>query len=250
MSLSRQFSAIGVPPRKNKPRLKRQGAVVGARAMGMGVPMNQPGVLRARGTETKSLDLYDTNYALNQTAVITPLNLMRAGSSFNNRIGRRIEMKSVRITGRLEAVRTCPVEDYIRIMIVYDRQTNGGIPALADIVQDVLEDATTVSSVYSGSALNNRDRFVILRDKRIPVPSLTWTAGVITNPGFDNSTEFGIDMFVKLKGLLTQYRADSAPGVIGDIATGSLLLVTFGGQIAGSEGWRASLTSRLRFNDQ
>lgn len=213
-------------------------------------PRPLPGVLTARGAETKALDVYDANYNLNQTAVITPLNLVRTGSSINNRIGRRIEMKSVRITGRLEAVRTVNVEDYVRILVIYDRQTNGALPAFADILADILEDASTISSVYSGAALNNRDRFVILRDKRIAVPSMTWTAGVITNPGFDNSTEFNIDMFVKLKGLLCQYKADSAPAVIGDIATGSLLLVTVGGQIAAAEGWRASLTSRLRFNDQ
>jgi len=250
MSLSRQFSAIGVQPRTRKPKLKRQGAVVGVRALG-GAGGPPAGNLRAHAAEVKSLDLFQAVYDLNQTAMLTPLNLVAAGSTFCNRIGRRIEMKSIRISGMIRQLRTNNSADYVRLALIYDRQTNGNVPAIADILQDTRYDATNQTNSGSGANLNNRDRFVILRDLRIQLPSLTVTAGQVSTPGFQDqmSRSLNFDIFVKLKGLLTQYKADSNPPVIGDIATGSLLFITFGGHPDGNEGYAGVFTTRLRFND-
>ena len=204
-----------------------------------------------RGSEIKSLDLVGATYTLNSTAQITPLNLIRAGSSFFNRIGRRIEMRSLHLKGYIDSTRTTTDADYIRIMVVYDEQANGAIPAIADIIQDTDQAGTNSTTQLSGANLNNRDRFRILADFRIVLPSQTLTGGAITNPGFVDpvSTTFDIERYIKLKGLVTQYRADSSPAVIGDVATGALYLVTYGGSAAGAEGFQFIGNTRLRYSD-
>jgi len=201
--------------------------------------------------EVKSLDIGIANYAVNTTAVITSLNLIRAGSSFFNRIGRKIEMKSIHLKGYLNPVRTNAAADYARVMLVYDAQTNGTAPAIADILQDTDQAGTNATGVFSSANLNNRDRFKILCDYRIVLPSLTVTAGVVTNPGFIDpvTAAFDLERFVKLKGLVTQFKADSSPAVIGDIATGGLFLVTFGGTPSGSEGFQFTGSFRIRYTD-
>lgn len=220
------------------------------RAMAVSRPF--PGQLRALTPEVKALDVPVTTYAINQTAVITSINLVRIGSTFCNRIGRRIEMASLRLTGFINALRTTNDEDYARIMLIYDRQTNGAVPAIADILQTTDQAAANTTTAQSGLNLNNRDRFVVLRDMRILLPAVTVASGVITAPGIVDpiKPQNNIDMFVKLKGLVTQFKADSAPAVIGDIASGGLFLVTYGSAFAaGSEGFNLTAEMRLRFTD-
>lgn len=214
--------------------------------------MGAPGILRSRGPELKALDVPKGLQAINTTAVITPLNLIRTGSTFCNRIGRKIEMTSIRVSGDVVQTGTnVPGIDYARIMIVYDRQTNGALPAIADILQTTDQATANTTSALSGMNLNNRDRFVMLRDTRLTLPDTTFVAGAQTFTGATDpvSKTFNIDMFVKLKDMLTQYRADSAPAVIGDIASGGLYLVTFGSQAAGAEGYSFNVETRLRYND-
>lgn len=209
-----------------------------------------PAALSSFTSEVYAVDLPLALYNMNTTAVITPLNLIRAGSSFNNRLGRKLEMINVRVVGQVLPIRTAVNNDYCRIMIIYDRQTNGALPAIADILQTTDQALANTTTSSSGANMNNRDRFLIIRDTRLQLPTLTDTAGVITNNGLIDpvSTTFNIDLFAKLPGLVTQYKADSAPAVIGDIASGGLYLVTFGAATAGTEGWAANLEVRLRYN--
>ncbi len=205
--------------------------------------------LRTLSTEIKSLDIPRASYALNTTGSVTPLNLIRAGSSFFNRIGRRIELRSIHMKGTINQIRTTNSWDYVRVMIVYDRQTNGALPAIADILQSTDQAGTNTTTSFSDINLNNRDRFQVLRDLRICLPSFTLTAGQVTNPGFVDpvSQTFNIKEFKKIKSEITQYKTDSSPADISDIATGGLFLVTLGFQAAGSEGFDADLEFRLRY---
>jgi len=183
---------------------------------------------------------------------IQSLNLIRVGSTFCNRIGRKINMTSLHIRLYLAPIRTQAVNgDVARIMLVYDRQTNGAYPVIADILQSTDQATANTVSVISGVNLNNRDRFQILRDEFIPLPTLTFTAGVITNQGFVDPIAplTKTDWYVKLNGMITQYKADSAPAVIGDISTGGLYLVSFAAAANGAEGWSAQFENRLRYTD-
>jgi len=201
--------------------------------------------------EIKSLDITSAQYGISTTATITPLNLIRAGSSFFNRIGRKVEFKSLHLKCFLTAVRTAGF-DYARIMVVYDSQTNGTLPAISDILQDCDQAGTNTTNSLASANLNNRDRFRIIMDERVVLPAVTVTAGVVTAEGSPDPIKKFIDLdrFIPLKGYTTQYKADSSPAVTGDIATGGLYFVTLGAQASGSEGYNAYMSSRLRYMDR
>lgn len=206
--------------------------------------------MRMKG-EVKCLDNPQALYTLNTTASITAQNLIRAGSSFFNRIGRKVNLKSLEFKAYVQPIRTVASQDYLRVMIVYDHQTNGTAPSISDIIQDIDQAGSATVNAQSSPNLNNRDRFRILYDEKILAPSITVTAGVTTNLGPVDPVQktFEISRFIKLKGLHTQYKADSSPAVVGDIATGGLFLVTFGNIATGNEGWQLTSSSRLRYYD-
>lgn len=231
------------------------------------VNMPLPARLTQRGGEIKALVTSSATgapggaaLACNSTGSIIEMNLIVAGSSFFNRIGRRIEMKSMLMEfniAPLAAARSC-VADTLRILLIYDRQTNGAIPALSTMLQDTEQNGTNTTVSTSNINLNNRDRFQIVRDYRIQLPAVTIAATGVPTAAFPSQyagTE-GIEgghirCYAKLGGLVTQYKADSNPAVIGDIATGGLFLVVFANTAAGSEGFSIpQWNARLRYWDK
>nr|WAE42219.1 MAG: capsid protein [Cressdnaviricota sp.] len=218
-----------------------------------------PAVLRSNRGETKSVDIVSANYLLNATGTVAALNLLESGSSSFQRIGRKIEMKSLQIKGMLNGIgaNSQGLISSGRILIVYDRQTNGALPVYADVIKSQTQvSGTTQSLNFDFINLDNRDRFQIIRDVEFSMPSVTRVASADTFSGYptsahtDSKCEEGqFNMFIKLGGLVTHFKADSTPGVIGDVATGSLLILTFGAFASGSEGWNANLSFRLRYND-
>jgi len=202
------------------------------------------------GTESAA-----TYLALNTTGTIQCVNLIQVGSSMFNRIGRKIEMKSIRLVCDIETLnvtRATITPDIGRIMVIYDRQTNGANPAQADFLQDTDQAGTNYTTAFSGLNMNNRERFVTLIDKKLSLPQGTATAGVLTNvfPNDGLSIPAQFDEFRKLRGLTTHYKADSNPAVIGDISTGGLFIVSLGfAQTAGTELYRYQWNVRLKYTD-
>lgn len=212
-----------------------------------------PGLLMQTNIEKKVLW---TNFqmVLNSTGEVQCLNLIRVGSSMFNRIGRKIEMRSLRIKTiltTLNVTRATVTPSFCRLCVIYDRQTNGALPPLADIFQDTSQAGTNNDNALSGINMDNRERFVTLIQKNFPVPQATATAGVLTNV-FPNASSIPIvmDEFRQLRGLTTHYRADSAPAVIGDISTGSLLVTTDASPTAaGAELFQIEVSARLKYVD-
>lgn len=247
--MKRRATGAGVTKRPKKKSRSSSNQVVMVRPVmgGNRLPAN----LRSFGGEVKAVDVPSGNVTLNSTGSITCLNLISAGASFFNRIGRRIEMKNLTLSAQIKPLRAATGVDYVRVMIVYDRQTNGANPNLADVLQTTDQTGANVTSSYSGINLNNRDRFRIFVDERItlgPV-DIGIAAGGLSAYVDPIKTTYNIKRFVKLQKELTQFKADSAPAVIGDIATGGLFLVTVGQLAAGTEGYRMQVETRVRFND-
>jgi len=221
------------------------------RALAMRKRGIRPGLSANRLPEVKAVDIPGgAGDLMSTTEIITVLNLVQVGSSFYNRVGRRIEMKSLTLRGVFTPL-TQTGSGFGRVLVIYDAQTNGAFPALADILQTTSQTGANTNSVFSGLNLNYRARFRILRDLYIALPAQTVAGGQITNPGYtDDTSDFPrLNMFIPLKGLETQYRADSNPAVIGDVATGGLFLVTFGNITAANSGWTLLWQARLRYND-
>jgi len=78
--------------------------------------------------ETKCCDVESITFLLSTTMSLQYLNLIQEGASFYQRIGRKISMKSIYLTGYIYPVgnnAAALVEDYNRIIVFYDRQPGG-----------------------------------------------------------------------------------------------------------------------------
>lgn len=204
---------------------------------------------RGRGIkgETKSVDIITTSFPLSSAGIGQPINLVRTGSTFTNRIGRKIAMTSVHIEGRF--VNTDDAQQsYVRLVLVYDAQTNGAVINWSDVFKSYDQSTTAVSDVFSGVNLDNRDRFRIIMDKRFMLPS-TGNTGVSDGDPAPNSCDYYINEHFRLNNLETQYKADSSPAVIGDIATGALWFLAFSDASNAGPLYVLNASFRLRFTD-
>lgn len=225
--------------------------------MGGNYLSNRPADFRSASAEVKSIDLPATTYNVVAPADIVCVNLIAPGSSFFNRIGRKIEMKNFRCVASISFIppqtpNTAFQSNYVRMLLVYDRQTNGSFPVISDILQTTDFAGTNTTTTYSGVNLNNRDRFSILRDTRIMLPTVVSSSSGNQLLGIDFADPTkpinNFDYFVKLKGLTTMYKADSAVPGIGDIATGGLYWILYSD--ATSSPWICDVQMRLRYHDR
>lgn len=217
-----------------------------------------------RATEIKSVDVATATSNYGSLGIFTALNIPVEGAAFYNRIGRRIQMKSLHFNGFIiptlsnaNAVTTT----YARTMIVYDRQANGAAPALADLILAYTSAGATSSQTLDGLNMNNRDRFQILMDEKVCLPPLGINGATAASTAFtsvdinQNAQHAGgrinINRFLKLRGLETHYKASA--GTIGDIATGALLLFTLSTDAGNGGGantaYEVQYTARLKFYD-
>lgn len=199
--------------------------------------------------ETKSVDMpvTATGFTLNSAVASLPLNICLQGASYNQHIGNKICMKSLYFNAYVYLVATnaSAVTEYVRAIIVYDRQTNGAAPLWSDIIQAITQSSATSNLTLDGLNILNRDRFSVLMDFRLNVPALPLVAAALT-PGFPQPTseEARINRFIPLKNLECMFKANG--GTVGDISTGGLFLVmqsSVGGQFG------LSWSARLRFED-
>ena len=104
----------------------------------------------------------------------------------------------------------------VRFMIVYDKQTNGVLPALTDLLSAFsgIGNATARAiDVNSPNNLNNRDRFIVLADKRFTLQT-----------GGPSSRHIK-----KYKRLNTSvaYKSGATVGDVTDITSGGLYFIAY-----------------------
>lgn len=124
--------------------------------------------------ELKFIDTEISNSTITTTGSVTLLNGVSQGTDFNDRIGRKIVLKSMIWNAAVFSNNTgAPNGDIIRLLVVYDTQTNS---ASAPSVTDIL----AVADPTSPMNLNNRDRFHVLKDLKLQSAPSTYTASAIT----------------------------------------------------------------------
>jgi len=210
------------------------------------VPFNKPNL-----NEVKYCDVAfsDDNFFVPPVNGVLLNGIVQGAAQFN-RIGNKIAMKSLRVRGQIINLLT-NVQTYARIVIVYDKQCNGSIPTSSVVLQTRDSAGASANTAFSELNMDFMERFTILRDYSVMLPSVTNTAGVLTNIGFDpgqNSSGgsiFEVDLFIKLKGLITLYKGATAG--IADIATGGLYMYCISHQ--NSNTWAFRNTERLRYYD-
>jgi len=184
--------------------------------------------------ETGFVDVAATSYNLDTTGSIALLNTVAQGASVSQRVGKKIQLKSLQFRGSVANSSTAVTND-CAMMIVYDKRPTGSLPAITDIL------VTANSSAFLNDA--NSGRFTIL--KRLDF-LLVGNPTAVAN--YQPNMAATLDSWLSLKGLPTIYKA-AGTGAIGDIEQGALYLVTVGSTAAGTAAATLGAAFRLRFID-
>jgi len=168
-----------------------------------------------------------------ETALVptTCLCVISQGAASDQRIGRRILVKSVYVRGRVFAPTSMTGAASFRMLVVQDKQCNGALPAATDVL--------LVNEYCSPVNLGNSKRFKILMDE---------TLGGVT---LSTDTQEGINFerYVKTN-IEIGYVNNAGAGTEADVLTnGIYCIVFFGGFGAGSTAPVGRLYFRLRYLD-
>jgi len=155
------------------------------------------------------------------------LNGVSQGVTPTTRVGRRLTMRSLYIRWFLQLASTTTGGSPVRMLVVYDKQTNGAAPAVTDIV---LTDELT-----SPMNLSNSKRFMALCDQ-------TWEC---IGTGGPQSLVFS--KFIKMNKTM-EFNNGNA-GTVADITSGSIYVLCWSGNGLAVTQPLSVFYSRIRFQD-
>lgn len=194
--------------------------------------------LVAAAKETGYIDIGAADYALNTTGSIILLNTVAQGTTVNQRVGKKILLKSLQCRGLMNNDSTAALND-VAYLIVYDKRPTGSLPAITDILNSVNSNSMNND--------NNSGRFSVLkRVDEVLIGNASFT-GAVANALTESSAK-SADWFLPLKDRQVVYKA-LGTGAIADIEQGALYLVTVGSNAAGTLDATLTVTFRLRFMD-
>lgn len=205
-----------------KANLYRQNAIVGR--------------MIASTEEKKNID-EDQNALLvvaQATAVRSLINPCAQGTTAVTRAGRRTMMTQLSYLFQAALITGSTGASAIRLLIVYDRQSNGVAPAATDVV--------VADQLDAPMNLANSRRFKILVDEVNDGISTAGPASVIWK-GFRDFTAKGTK-----RGLECEFK-DTSAGNITDITTGSIYSFVWSNGTFGTTAPESSLYTRIRFTD-
>lgn len=191
--------------------------------------------LNRRGVASKEsgyVDLAYASYPCNTTGSITLIATIAQGASVNQRVGKKVALKSLQIRGVAINDTAATVND-VAVIIVYDRRPTGSLPAITDVL-----DTANAASFNNDS---NSGRFKIIKRMDFVL------TGNSTTPATGNEA-MNLDCFIPLNGLPAVFKA-AGTGAIGDIEEGALYCITVGTNAAGTADANAGMGFRTRFVD-
>lgn len=195
--------------------------------------------------ELKAYDIAVATYQCNTTGSFTLLCVPQLGTDYTNRIGRKINLRSVYIRGQIfTELGTVPSagsqgSQFGRMIIFYDKQPNGAAPAVTDLL---------VSASPSAQLnLNNRDRFEILADKTWVFDPYFFSTTATQSYGSASRQIYAIKKYKKLGNRDVIFGGNA--GTIADINTGALYMFFIGDQAAAGDDLNAIVSTRVRFDD-
>lgn len=138
---------------------------------------------------------------------------IQEGNGDNERIDRKICMKSVQFRGKITWDATNPAAFYIRMLLVLDRQANGTEPNPSDILED--------ADINGMPEMGNSARFKILKDQLFTAQN---------GDGIENDP---VHWYVPFKEpIVAEYKNNA--GAIGDISSNALHLLVFSSGVNGN----------------
>lgn len=225
-----------------------------SRAVGRGLPAAGGMIKRKQREEKKCVDVGAGTLTGVISTLFTPflLNGTKQGNSVAQRIGNRFNMHSVHITGHVfPNAQGNAQPEYLRIMVVYDRQSNKGTLLDTDLLQDLDVNGNAIADTsFAHINIANADRFIMLRDLRFAIgnnSNLTFTNA--DSATIDYNGKYNFNEYIRLNGLETQ--CQTSTGLFGDITSGALWLITLGQRAPGplGAGYTFQATARLRYFD-
>lgn len=177
------------------------------------------------------------------------------GAAFSQRIGARLKMRSIQLQilfTENPSTLTATTVQFLRLMLVYDSATNGALMGFNDLLQQTDFNNVDTNNFDSFYNMNNRDRFLVLWDKRV-----LFNRRVVANPvgavaagqdvNLTTAPSAVYKKYVKLRNLETVYKNPSVATVAG-IATGALVFLAISN--LGVVGFvNVQVTARMRFYD-
>jgi len=191
--------------------------------------MTRPSLAEMKFKDTTASSTITVNAATFTTPGATfLLNGLVPDSTATGRIGRRVTIKSLYVRLTFGLLPASTGGSPLRVVIVYDKQSNAAAPAVTDIM--------AADSFQSPNNISNRDRFITLCDR-------------VTDPiGAAGEFQVALNFYKKLN-LGVQFNAGTA-GTIADITSGAIYILF--AQAAGITTTAPICTwySRIRYNDQ
>lgn len=246
----RSREAAGFTNRGGKPqRRKTVGAYSGTMTMPVRtytpsrVPLASRGY-RPNRTELKVFDTAVATYNVNSTVVFTSLCIPQLGSDMNNRIGRKINLKTVQIRGFLRigsAAIQPPAQSevaaqFIRMILVWDSQPNGAVPTAIQLLNTAVPE--------SQLNLDGRDRFKVIRDKMYTLGPYVFDSASSTYNTERTAVPVKIFKKINLESIFS-----TSTGVVADITSGNLLIMWLGTGTGINGPSEFTGSYRVRFDD-
>lgn len=202
------------------------GQTVVARPSTVAAVIRQIGELKGVDTNIGASDVVATTSTNDN---ITVLNLIQPGAGSYNRIGRKVTISSVRVWGTVRNVNAAAastgalIGNGVRLLVVWDHQPSGTLPAFNEICGHTDQSGTEASSYKDPIRYDNMDRFQILRDIRLTLnPATQNTEGGSADT---ITTLCDFDELVRIPNLTSVYSGQSSPQTIADISTGALYFI-------------------------
>lgn len=181
--------------------------------------------------ETGFVDLAAAAYQCDSTGSVTLIATIAQGASVNQRVGKKVLLKSLQMRGTLGSNTTTTIAD-TAWLVVYDKRPQGALPTVSDIL------VSASSNAFNNDA--NSGRFSIVRR------SDQVCIGNATTPATGKEA-YDVSEYIKLNGRQTVYKA-AGTGAIGDIEEGALYFVTIGTSV-GTAAANINVGFRTRFID-
>lgn len=183
--------------------------------------------MRYRGTELKSVVTAIQTTVCDTTGAVTLINGIAEAVGDEGRIGRQVTLKSVEVHGWNYSTASTGTDQGHRVLVVYDKQTNGAAPAITDILE-------TVHPIDQREE-SKRTRFIVLMDKAFSL-SRDGVAG-----------DSAMWKFYKKIDLPEEFRGTAA--AVTSISMGGLYVITLGDQAAGSSAGSCKWSATVRYTD-
>lgn len=183
------------------------------------------------------------------------LNLIQPGNGSWNRVGNKVQHKSVRIRARVDQLYTDAtttgniVANTLRMVVVWDQQpSSGSIPTFDTIFGKTVQDGTESTEFYDSLRYDNTGRFKVLSDSFVDSNPALFNGAAGSTDQVNNT--YYCDKMVNLSGLTSVYSGQSAPQTIADISTGAIYIFFRAAANDTANRWQVDGVARLRYYDK